>query len=137
MITINNLEVVYGDNTALSITKPITFEANDRIGIIGANGAGKTTLVKAILGLVPYKGQIVSDIPKEDIAVHLQENNYVDTMSIQFIMPWALAFSAGCMIYVVVEEMIPEMKGDSHGHHGVWAFILGFVIMMILDISLG
>ena len=58
-------------------------------------------------------------------------------MSIQFIMPWALAFSAGCMIYVVVEEMIPEMKGDSHGHHGVWAFILGFVIMMILDISLG
>lgn len=86
MITINNLEVVYGDNTALSITKPITFEANDRIGIIGANGAGKTTLVKAILGLVPYKGQIVSDIPKEDIAVHLQENNYVDTMSIQFII---------------------------------------------------
>lgn len=58
-------------------------------------------------------------------------------MSIQFIMPWALAFSAGCMIYVVVEEMIPEMKGESTSHHGVWAFILGFVIMMILDISLG
>ena len=58
-------------------------------------------------------------------------------MSIQFIMPWALAFSAGCMIYVVVEEMIPEMKGESTSHHGVWAFILGFIIMMILDISLG
>ena len=58
-------------------------------------------------------------------------------MSIQFIMPWALAFSAGCMIYVVVEEMIPEMNGESTAHHGVWSFIIGFIIMMILDISLG
>lgn len=58
-------------------------------------------------------------------------------MHIQVIMPWALAFSAGCMIYVVAEEMIPEMNGKTSTHHGVWAFIIGFVIMMILDISLG
>lgn len=54
-------------------------------------------------------------------------------MQIQSIMPWALAFAAGCMIYVVVEEMIPEMTNDGHDHYGVWSFILGFVIMMILD----
>ncbi len=54
-------------------------------------------------------------------------------MQIQAIMPWALAFAAGCMIYVVGEEMIPEMKGEGHDHFGVWSFILGFVIMMILD----
>lgn len=54
-------------------------------------------------------------------------------MEIQAIMPWALAFAAGCMIYVVGEEMIPEMKGEGHDHFGVWSFILGFVIMMILD----
>lgn len=54
-------------------------------------------------------------------------------MQIQTIMPWALAFAAGCMIYVVVEEMIPEMKSEEHGHFGVWSFILGFVIMMVLD----
>ena len=54
-------------------------------------------------------------------------------MQIQAIMPWALAFAAGCMIYVVGEEMIPEMKGEGHDHFGVWAFIFGFVIMMILD----
>ena len=54
-------------------------------------------------------------------------------MQIQSIMPWALAFAAGCMIYVVAEEMIPEMKGEGHDHFGSWAFILGFVIMMILD----
>ncbi len=54
-------------------------------------------------------------------------------LKIQGIMPWALAFAAGCMIYVVVEEMIPEMKDDDHDHFGVWSFIIGFVIMLILD----
>ena len=54
-------------------------------------------------------------------------------MQIQGIMPWALAFAAGCMIYVVAEEMIPEMKGEDHDHIGVWAFIAGFVVMMALD----
>ncbi len=54
-------------------------------------------------------------------------------MKIQGIMPWALAFAAGCMIYVVGEELIPEMKDDEHEHSGVWAFIIGFVIMMVLD----
>lgn len=54
-------------------------------------------------------------------------------MNIQFIMPWALAFSAGCMIYVVVEEMIPDLKNNSTSHFGVWSFIVGFIIMMVLD----
>lgn len=54
-------------------------------------------------------------------------------MQLEYIMPWALAFAAGCMIYVVGEEMIPEMKGEEHNHFGVWAFIIGFVIMMALD----
>ena len=54
-------------------------------------------------------------------------------MQIQGIMPWALAFAAGCMIYVVAEEMIPEMTSEGHDHFGVWSFIIGFVIMMALD----
>ena len=54
-------------------------------------------------------------------------------MQIQGIMPWALAFAAGCMIYVVAEEMIPEMTSEGHNHYGVWSFILGFVIMLVLD----
>lgn len=54
-------------------------------------------------------------------------------MQIQGIMPWALAFAGGCMIYVVAEEMIPEMTSDGHDHYGVWSFILGFVIMLALD----
>ncbi len=54
-------------------------------------------------------------------------------MQIQGIMPWALAFAAGCMIYVVAEEMIPEMTSEGHGHLGVWSFIFGFVVMLALD----
>ena len=54
-------------------------------------------------------------------------------MQIQGIMPWALAFAAGCMIYVVAEEMIPEMTSEGHDHFGVWSFILGFVRMLVLD----
>lgn len=54
-------------------------------------------------------------------------------MQIQGIMPWALSFAAGCMIYVVAEEMIPEMTSEGHDHYGVWSFIFGFVIMLALD----
>jgi len=54
-------------------------------------------------------------------------------MQIQGIMPWALAFAAGCMIYVVAEEMIPEMTSEGHDHFGVWSFIIGFIVMMVLD----
>ena len=54
-------------------------------------------------------------------------------MQIQGIMPWVLAFAAGCMIYVVAEEMIPEMTSEGHDHYGVWSFIAGFVTMLILD----
>ena len=58
-------------------------------------------------------------------------------MQIQIITPWALAFAAGCMLYVIAEEMIPDMRGDSIHHHSVWAFIGGFVLMLVLDLCLG
>ena len=56
-------------------------------------------------------------------------------MQIQGIMPWALAFAAGCMIYVVAEEMIPEMTSEGHDHFGVWSFVAGFVNCDISDCS--
>ena len=52
-------------------------------------------------------------------------------------MPLALSFAAVCMLYVIAEEMIPDMKGDSIHHYGVWSFIIGFVLMMTLDVALG
>ena len=46
-------------------------------------------------------------------------------------------FAAGAMMYVVVEELIPEMSEGKHSNIGTIAFALGFVLMMILDVSLG
>lgn len=52
-------------------------------------------------------------------------------------MPVLLSFAAGAMIYVVVEELIPEMTEDSHSNLSTIAFVFGFTGMMILDIALG
>ena len=52
------------------------------------------------------------------------------------ILPAALSFSAGAMIYVVIEELVPEAVAEEHNHFGVFGFIFGFAIMMILDIAL-
>ena len=53
------------------------------------------------------------------------------------IMPYLLAFAAGAMLYVVVEELIPEMSEGKHSNWGTIAFSLGFVLMMALDVALG
>ena len=53
------------------------------------------------------------------------------------VLPYLLAFAAGAMIYVVVEELIPEMSEGKHSNIGTIAFSLGFVLMMILDVALG
>ena len=53
------------------------------------------------------------------------------------VMPYFLAFAAGAMMYVVVEELIPEMSEGKHSNVGTISFALGFVLMMILDVTLG
>lgn len=53
------------------------------------------------------------------------------------VMPYLLSFAAGAMLYVVVEELIPEMSEGEHTNIGTIAFSLGFVLMMILDVALG
>ncbi len=52
-------------------------------------------------------------------------------------MPYLLAFAAGAMIYVVVEELIPEMAAGEHSNIGVLTFSFGFILMMALDVALG
>ena len=53
------------------------------------------------------------------------------------ILPYALAFAAGAMIYVVIEEVVPESQQDKYTDTSTIGFIFGFVVMMILDVSLG
>ena len=57
--------------------------------------------------------------------------------SIQPLMPWMLAFAAGAMMYVVVEELIPEAHLGEHSNIGTLGVMGGFMIMMILDVALG
>ncbi|MCD7724153.1 MAG: ZIP family metal transporter [Clostridiales bacterium] len=52
-------------------------------------------------------------------------------------LPYLLAFAAGAMIYVVVEELIPESQTEEHSNVGTIGVAIGFVIMMILDVALG
>lgn len=63
------------------------------------------------------------------------------TLSIAYqiepVLPYILAFAAGAMLYVVVEELIPEASEGSHSNIGTIGFAAGFVIMMILDVALG
>ena len=52
-------------------------------------------------------------------------------------MPYLLSFAAGAMMYVVVEELIPEMSEGEHSNIGVIMFAAGFTLMMALDVALG
>ncbi len=52
-------------------------------------------------------------------------------------MPWFLSFAAGAMIYVVVQELIPEASAGEEEKSGTLGFVVGFLVMMILDVALG
>jgi zinc transporter, ZIP family len=63
----------------------------------------------------------------------------IGAMAVTFftpILPYALAFAAGAMIFVVVEEVIPETQQDKHTDIATMGFIFGFVVMMVLDVGL-
>lgn len=65
---------------------------------------------------------------------------FITVMMAQFIqpvLPYLLAFAAGAMLYVVVEELIPESAEGDHSNIGTVGFAIGFAIMMILDVALG
>ena len=52
-------------------------------------------------------------------------------------LPYLLSFAAGAMLYVVVEELIPEMLQGQHSNVGTVFFAVGFSVMMVLDVALG
>ena len=53
------------------------------------------------------------------------------------ILPYALAFAAGAMIFVVAEDLIPEAEGSGNTHQATLGVMIGFVVMMVLDVALG
>lgn len=83
---------------------------------------GKAFLSGAISGVVEPIGGLIT-ILLTSIVVH--------------ILPYLLSFAAGAMMYVVVEELIPESQVGKHSNLGTVGFTLGFLLMMILDVALG
>ena len=61
----------------------------------------------------------------------------VTIILLQPLLPFLLAFAAGSMLYVVVEELIPEASQGEHSNLGTVGFAIGFVLMMVLDVVLG
>lgn len=64
----------------------------------------------------------------------------IGVLSVSYVsalLPYILAFAAGAMIFVVVEEVIPETQKDRFADLATLGFVLGFVVMMVLDLSLG
>ena len=62
---------------------------------------------------------------------------YYLASALTVIQPWLLSFAAGAMIFVVAEDLIPDAKNEKKAHVGTWGVMLGFVIMMALDVALG
>ena len=86
------------------------------------NSRGKSFAIGALSGIVePVAGVIT--IMLASIAMP--------------VLPYLLAFAAGAMIYVVVEELIPETQEGQHSNMGTIGFALGFALMMLLDVVLG
>lgn len=86
------------------------------------NSRGKSFLLGVLSGVV------------EPLAMGL---TILITDSIIPLLPYVLAFSAGAMMYVVVEELIPETQSGKHSNLGTVGFAAGFVLMMVLDVVLG
>ena len=85
-------------------------------------GKGKAFLYGALSGAVEPLGAVLT---------------IVLFSFIEPLLPYLLAFAAGAMIYVVVEELIPETSEGEHSNIGTIGFAAGFVLMMILDVALG
>ena len=86
------------------------------------NSRSKSFLLGAISGIVEPIGAITAILLASFVTP---------------ILPYMLAFAAGAMIYVVVEELIPESGAGEHSNLGTVAFAVGFALMMVLDVALG
>ena len=89
-----------------------------------AEGAskGKSLILGILSGIVEPIGAVLTVLAAELVVP---------------VLPYLLSFAAGAMMYVVVEELIPEMSEGEHSNVGVLTFALGFTIMMMLDVALG
>ncbi len=87
-----------------------------------------------IAGLFTWGWTIVGSAIVEPVGALL---GVVAVLSMTAILPYALSFAAGAMIFVVVEELIPDSQTNGNTDVATLGLMVGFVIMMILDVALG
>ena len=95
-----------------------------------SEGLGKLSFLPAFTG---FWGGVLSGVVEPVGAV-------LTILAAQFVipaLPYLLSFAAGAMLYVVVEELIPEMSQGKHFNVGTVFFAVGFSVMMTLDVALG
>ncbi len=119
-------------------------EATVAGAVILAMGIGLQNLPEGIAVAIPLKRM---DLSRTKSFLYGQSSAMVEpvagvlgAVAVSFftpILPYALAFAAGAMIFVVVEEVIPETQQDGHSDIATLGFMGGFVVMMILDVALG
>lgn len=123
------------------------------LGLEGASSAGAIALAVGI-GLQNIPEGLAVAVPLRRMGVSRWKSLWYGQLSaivepiagvlgalavvhIQPLLPFTMAFAAAAMIYVVIEEVIPETQKDKHTDYAVLSFIIGFLIMMVLDTSLG
>ena len=99
-------------------------------------------LVYAIMALGVYITYKILDFPDLSVDGTFPLGAALTAIGIAngFLHPFAaliLSFAAGAMVYVVVEELIPEAHLGEHSHAGTVSVMIGFLIMMVLDVALG
>ncbi len=127
------------------------------VGIVLAAAASKDTMITAAAAMVLSIGIAVQNFPEGAIiSLPMREeagkgkaflSGVVEPIAavitiflsayVEGILPYMLAFAAGAMIYVVVEELIPEAAEGEQSDIGTIGFAVGFLLMMIMDVALG
>ena len=79
-----------------------------------------------------YKGVLSGIVEPAAAVLTIMMSRYIMPL-----LPYLLAFAAGAMLYVVVEELIPETASGEHSNLGTIGFAAGFALMMVLDVALG
>ena len=94
---------------------------------IGGTAAQMTNMPKFQTSKLGYDGDVDATVTGGGLV----------GLELEYQLTDRLSFAAGAMIYVVVEELVPEMAEGEHSNWGTIAFMMGFVLMMILDVALG
>ena len=117
-VTLHNIP----EGMAVGVVYAGYLTGNVQITLMGAMGKTKAFIGGVLSGIVEPIGAVITILAAGLIVPAL---------------PYLLSFAAGAMLYVVVEELIPEMSAGEHSNIGTIFFAVGFTLMMILDVALG